>query len=74
MCFLSKELVIGFEGVSSSRKTAYGNVAMVLMSGVSGQQDMCEESQDPMSFEKLGQPFGFVTYIKVFTFFLLAQQ
>ncbi|RCN33602.1 glycosyl hydrolase family 35 [Ancylostoma caninum] len=45
---------------ANNKKTAYGNVTMVLVNGFGDQaNDMCEDSEDPMSFEKLEQPFGF---------------
>ncbi|EPB72383.1 glycosyl hydrolase family 35 [Ancylostoma ceylanicum] len=50
---------------ANNKKTAYGTVTMALMGGLSARlNEMCEDSEDPMSFEKLEQPFGFVTYIK----------
>ncbi|RCN33490.1 glycosyl hydrolase family 35, partial [Ancylostoma caninum] len=59
-------------GDVTDKKTAYGNVTMVLINGFGDQAtDMCEDSEDPMSFEKLEQPFGFVIYIKVLNFYSL---
>ncbi|KAK6759061.1 hypothetical protein RB195_016339 [Necator americanus] len=54
-----------FDVPENNPKTSYGDVEMFPLQNLfNSPDDICETSQDPKSFEQLGQPFGFVSYSK----------
>ncbi|KHJ76473.1 hypothetical protein OESDEN_23907, partial [Oesophagostomum dentatum] len=50
---------------ANNKKTAYGTVSMIPLGGFfDANGGTCVTADDPMSFEQLGHPFGFVVYMK----------